>query len=734
VAAVVTFESVWISGPSRSGKTTELLKCFRHLMDLWSETRKTDPLPRNQNSPLWAEPPILVLGATGDNRLELAQRLDEATGNRYAVKSTTPLGFFQEEVSLFWPMLIESLNLQAQYPLQLRPETEQELATLLWRPHLDEENWPWVGVNEYRLVRNTLDLMQLAAFAGIEAEQIPDILQLGLPDEPSPGLWKGLASLQSRWRQWCLQRGLLSYGIICELYWRYLLPNRTYQSHLLRRYRWVLADDVDEYPAIARHLFDFLLDRGVVGAFTFNPEGGVRLGLGADQNYLGGLPVGRTGRSAQPSLRTIELSPPEAGMGAAGRDGVVELVMSGVGGDDLDALLGDFAPEASWGERGASGVHPQKKVFSIQTVSRGEMLRQMTGKIAEAVRQGVAPEEIAIVAAGLDEIARYTIIQSLNRYGVPAYSLNDQRPLASSPIIRALLTLLAVIYPGLGRLVDRDAVAEMLVILSGHPRKQPAIDPVRAGLLADRCYVPAIESSGDTTYRPQLLPVTAFARWDRVGYGATTAYDQILQWLTEQRHQLEQRLIANPRIVLDRASQKFLLSDHHLPFDQLAALRELMETAAHYWEVLERLNRHDHQVPEYVTVGQFIQMLRQGTVTANPFPVTTGIQKGVTIANIYQYRVTRCHHSWHFWIDVGSPLWSQGGAASLFGSQLFLQEWSGKAWTAEDEQQADAERLRRILLDLLLRVGDSLYLCHSDLSASGQEQTGPLLAFVNAII
>lgn len=722
------FESVWISGPSRSGKTTELLKCFRQWVDLWRESKKTDPSLVNQN----AQPPMLVLAATGDNRLELAPRLDEATGRRYEVKSTTALGFFQEEVSLFWPMLIESLSLQAQYPLRLRPETEQELATALWRPHLDEQNWPWKGVNEYRLVRNTLDLMQLAAFAGIEAEQIPEMLRLGLADEPSPGLWQGLAWLQSRWRQWCLQRGLLSYGIICELYWRYLLPNPIYQGHLLGRYRWVLADDVDEYPAIARHLFDFFLDRGVVGAFTFNPEGGVRLGLGADQNYLGGLPVGR-------GIRRIELSPPR-GIGAW-RDEVVELVMSGVRGDALDALPGYFAPEESRGSWGASGGSPEKKVFSIQTVSRGEMLRQMTEKIAAAVRQGVPPEEIAIVAAGLDEVARYTIIQSLSRYGVPTYSLNDQRPLASSPIIRALLTLLALVYPGLGRLVDRDAVAEMLVILSGHPRKQAAIDPIRAGLLADRCYVSATELSPQGSYRPELLPVTAFPRWDRVGYGATAAYDHILQWLTEQRQQLEQGLTANPLIVLDRASQKFLLSDHHLPFDQLAALRELMETAAHYWEVRQRLNHHKNEVPEHVTVGQFIKMLRFLTVTANPFPVTTGVQKGVTLANIYQYRLSRCHHSWHFWIDVGSPLWSQGGAASLFGSQLFLQEWSGKAWTAEDEQQADTERLRRILLDLLLRVGEPvgrrsprLYLCHSDLSTSGQEQTGPLVAFVNAII
>ena len=51
------------------------------------------------------------------------------------------------------------------------------------------------------------------------------------------------------WRKWCLERGLLTYGLIYELYWRYLLPNPKYQQHLTNRYQAVFADDVDDYPS-----------------------------------------------------------------------------------------------------------------------------------------------------------------------------------------------------------------------------------------------------------------------------------------------------------------------------------------------------------------------------------------------------------------------------------------------------------------------------------------------------
>jgi hypothetical protein len=160
-------------------------------------------------------------------------------------------------------------------------------------------------------------------------------------------------------------------------------------------------------------------------------------------------------------------------------------------------------------------------------------------------------------------------------------------------MIRALLTLLALVYPGLGRLVDRDAIAEMLVVLS---RKQevrglevensltPYIDPVRAGLLADYCYSPDPE-------QPRLLPVESFSRWDRLGLRATTAYSEIVQWLEIQRSQQQQRLIPSCVVVLDRAIQKFLWNGSNLPYDELSALRELMETAQHYWEVDGRLRQ-----------------------------------------------------------------------------------------------------------------------------------------------
>lgn len=716
----MSHQPIWVSGPTQSGKTRYLINQFCALLDSSIQDKGT-------GAKATETPTALVLAAIGDNRLDLVDRLTAATQGKYPFYSSTPLGFFQEEVLLFYPLLVQQLDLRAQFPLRLAPENEQELATRLWRSELDMAIAQHAAIPEPRLVRRVLDLMQLAALAGIELEDIPAMLEQGLSgqDHELPLAPATVGELLQRWQTWCLERGFLTYGIIAGLYWRYLLPHPTYQHHLTQRFQWVLADDVDEYPAIARSLFEVLLDAGAMAVFTYNPDGAVRLGLGADPNYLEGL-------AARCWVEHLSDRPVSC-LGNDLDDSVVQLV--------TDPFFFSSLPEA---------------FQALQTTSRAQLLRRTTEIIVAAIQtQQVQPREVAIIAPGLDAITRYSLTEILTRQGIPVESLHDQRPLTTSPTIRALLTLLTLVYSGLGRLVDRDAVAEMLVVLSRkveRPRQAgvenqqasllppaerdnplhslvPAIDPVRAGLLADCCFVPHPD-------RPRLLPATTFPRWDRLGYQATTAYEDLLRWIEVQQSQLEQRLIPNAITLLDRAIQFFLLGGSALPFDQLAALRQLIETAQHYWEISERLRQSDRaDLPASMTVSRFIQLLRSGAVTANPYPVRAigPASNAVTLANVFQYRASRRSHRWQFWMDAGSPRWLSGVDA-LFGAPLFLQEWSGRPWTGADMMQANEHRLRRILLDLLGRVSDRVYLCHSDLATNGQEQTGVLLSLVNAAI
>ncbi|MGB3404313.1 MAG: recombinase family protein [Microcoleaceae cyanobacterium] len=706
---------IWIIGESRSGKTTHLIEQLqrfdKHL------TPSSQILPQT----------ALIFAANSQNRMKLADRIWETTAGNIAFHSTTPLGFFQDEVILFWPLLVESLNLRAQFPLRLRPETEQELAARLWSQDIESGNLSLWRINPERKVRQTLDILQLAALSNVPLDDIPTILEQGfaLPDAPE-GLYTDIKELLIRWRSHCLEQGFLTYGILCELYGQHLLPHPTYQQHLMRRYPVVLADDVDEYPAVTRSLFEFMLDRGAMSAFTYHPEGSVRLGLGADPEYL---------QELQQRCQTEVLS----SSSQRWRMSVSEWVE----GNTYTPDFSDIPVE----------------MLTLRTTARGDLLRQTADLIIKAVQTDqVQPHEIAVIAPGLDAIARYSLRQLLAHAGIAVDSLQEQRPLISSPMVRALLTLFAFVYPGLGRWINREAVAEMLVVLSYpipttqtvdsaaseesvtenwllnddlHQKpsfsSHPAIDPVRAGLLADHCYCP------DPT-QPQLLDITAFPRWDRLGYQGTQAYQQIRQWIEIQYDQQQSRLLLSPVSLLDRAIQRFFIPTRILGVDQLAILRELMETALHYWQVDSRLHPQTTGNFSSSAIAEFIQLLRRGVVSANPYPVAnTGVRpSGVTLGTIFQYRAHRLSHRWHFWLDAGSALWLSGGASQLWGAPLFLHQQLRQAWTTIDSQNADLDRLRRILLDLLSRVSDRLYLCHSDLAVNGSDQLGPLLPWIQA--
>lgn len=677
--------SLWIAGTSRTGKTSRLVEEFYR----WVRKQLVKPkikVPANLTSA------ILVFAANNQNRRELSDRLVLSVDGTYPVVCKTPVGFITDEVMLFFPLIFEDLKLKAQFPLRLRPETEQELATQLWRNEPD-----WLELceldHEYRLVRQTLDLMQLAGASGVPTEDIAVMLLQGLSAHnlgSDRQLEQRMGELLLSWRSWCLDRGLLTYGLIYELYWRYLLPNPKYQGHLNSRYQAVFADDVDDYPAIARDLFEVMLDRGAVGVFTYNPHGKTRLGLNADPDYLAGL----ASRCHQE-----QLTPSTPNLSMAFADMAVKLV--------TETAYLVSAPET---------------IQSIQTISRAELLRQTAEIIIQAVQQGLKPSQIAIIAPGLDEIARYSLIEILAAKNIAVTPLNEQRPIISSPQVRSLLTLLGLVYSNLGRLVERDAIAEMLIVFS-----KSQIDPVRAGLIADYCYQYLPEY-------PCLSPVETFPRWDRLGHQATNAYQKIVSWIEGSKIRQQQQSFLTPTILLSEAIEHFLTSSS-LTSDRLAILRELMETAQHFWEIDRRLRQNEPSFQtQTATVAQFIQLLRRGTITANPRPLRQFSPKkeAVTLATVFQYRQERSSHRWQFWLDASSPLWSQGGAATLFAAPLFLKQWTGKTWMPEDEYAQDRERLERILRDVMARATEKIFLCHSDLGVNGTEQTGALLPLVHA--
>ncbi len=670
--------NLWIEGGSRSGKTERVVQQFCD----WAETdfaKKANPQAASQK--------VLVLTVDSEQRRKLSDHLIVTTHGRYPVTAVTPLSFFRDEVRLFWTLLVKNLNLKAQFPLLLRVENEQELTNQVWKDRLEMGTLQRSGIGQERLVRRLLDLFLLAAYSGREITEIPTILNAGIETNPLESAldngeqnslstssvleqWQEIGEALQEWRDYCWERGLLTYGIITDLFAHHLLPNLQYQRRLKQRFQYMIVDRADEMPAITCDLCKFLLQNGAQGMVTFNPDGSARLGLGGDPEYW---------QEIKSECEVIKLPHAQNTLG-----------------DEIGASVLEVVREPI-----LQFIEPYPQVYAIESVSRAKLFRNVAETIASAIASGeIKANEIAIIAPGLDNIAKYAIAEILRKKEINVNPLNDQRPLSYSAQVRSLLTLITLVYPNLGKLVSRDHIAEMLVVLI------EAIDPVRAGMLADYCFAPHPE-------HPQLLASETYNQWNRLGYEATQAYAQLRKWIEQQSPK------DTPLLFIDRAIQAFF-KPRKLSYESTSTLQSLIETAQYYWQLGYRLDQEDPIILE-----NFIQLIRQGTVTANPYAPNLP-QDSVVLATIFQYRMARLSHRWQFWLDASSDLWLQGGAASLFGAPLFLKGWHGKLWTTEDQSKADMQRLEKLIRDLLDRTDERLYLCHSELSTNGQIQNGVL--------
>ena len=664
-------QAIWWTGVAGSGKSDRLVQTYVRWVDEGADSRT-----------------IFAFSASSELRTQLAAELQAATRNRAIVQAFTPIGFFQREVLLYWPLLQDQLGLLARFPLTIAPENEQELADKLFSSEIEAGQIAVEGFSRERIVRHIIDNLQLAASAGLPVEAIGERLLQSRGEGGSirAEVLAKVGELAERFRTALLSQGLLTYSLMTELYGQHLLPNRLYRQQLLQRCRWAIADDVDEYPALMGALFDLLLHEGVPCQFSFNTEGAVRLGYGADPAALESLSCYCTVNSLEPT-RGLE---PEC--------------------EAMLAVLAD--PAAAWDEVAA----PLSNLQLLQTSTRRELLRTVADVAIAAVRDGdVRAEEMAIVGPGLDPVGVYTLRTLLEAADIPVRLLDNSRPLQASPLMRALLTLVALVYPGCGHLLSPEPIAEMLVVASNRQ-----IDPVRAGLLSDSCFVPQVD-------RPQLLNVGADPRRDRLGAKASAAYQPISRWVQQQQ---QAPLKPLPEFLQEALRQFWLEQELDLP--QVSTYRAAIEAAQRYEAVAQRLG----QPPE--TVGRsFYELLASGAVTAKPdvSDLDARLRPGIVLGTIYQYRMARLSHRWQFWLDAGSSLWNS--AYSSFGSfqlknpYLFLQEWQGDVWSPERTQQVLDEGLERVLADLTHRCSASIILCHSDLSIAGSEQTGPLLPIVD---
>jgi len=107
----------------------------------------------------------------------------------------------------------------------------------------------------------------------------------------------------------------------------------------------------------------------------------------------------------------------------------------------------------------------------------------------------------------------------------------------------------------------------------------------------------------------------------------------------------------------------------------------------------------------------------------------------VLLAPAYTFLMSNRPVDYQFWLNVGGSGWWERVYQPLTHPHVLSRHWSPtRQWTDVEEFAARQQALHRLVLGLLRRCRQGVYLGLSELGEQGYEQQGPLLAALQRVL
>lgn len=572
-------------------------------------------------------------------------------------------GFAQQLITRHWPLVAERLGTTADAPEFLLFDLTQYLALALYR------RFPGalrrLTIREDRLVAQLIDTLDLAAAHGLDNDEAWRRTALGLRQPTDDPAMRAAADLAQRFRAYCSERGLLPFFLQIELF-DWLLGQPPVQAELPARYDLIAVDSLDELAPVAVTRLLELAGRAERALLTCSPDGGLRWLLGASVEHTLALGRGAVERGHLRALLLRQSNPPAVAQRIA------------VAGSLVDAAFGDQAqfPQTTPG-------------WTLHLAERpDEMAEQVTRLVAERVRHGVEPVQIALLAPSLDPLLTSELARRLAARDIRLHVERRAEALSDERHARACLTALRCL-PGADRPPSAVELADLVVTLTGG---NPIAAQRWARVLYDRRQG-LREAERFTTTLPYELD--AFLTW-RVALPETPAPADALQALA--KHVLS--LVERERAELE------------------AAAARLTRLAQRYTALLPELGG-TRALPAFLRLASSPLVASRD---AGRLPVG-----GVSLATPYTFLAGGRAVAVQCWLDVASPSWAWPAAQLLCNPQALAAQLAAELGDLAAEERFRVAQLRRLLRNLAARCEGELHAFAARNAPDDSQLDGPLL-------
>ncbi|MCL4527955.1 MAG: hypothetical protein M1282_00900 [Chloroflexi bacterium] len=651
---------------------------------------------------------LLASGISGDSILILTPQrtLQEPylkiiqSPERIAGGEVTPAtvgGLARRMVDLFWPLAADKAGFAHpdRPPVFLTLETAQYYMAHIVRPLLDQGYFESVTIDHNRLYSQIIDNLNKSAVVGFPFTEIGSRLDSAWIGDPGQRrIYQDAQDCATRFREFCLQNNLLDFSLQLEIFLNHLWPNPLVRDYLVKSYRHLIYDNIEEDIPRAHDLIREWLPQFDSALLIYDESAGYRRFLGADVDTAFALR----------ELCDEQITFDESLVVSAG----IAILSNSL----VESIAPDLTPHPPL--RYGEGAQGERSLEIITSRFYPELLDTIVEQIRALLsNNGLPASDIVILAPYLSDALRFAITSRLEARGIPWRTHRPSRSLHDEPASRALLTLAALAHPHWNVRPSKFDVAYALKLALD-------MDLVRAQLLAEIVY--RIKDFTLSTF-DQINP----EKQERITFTFGNHYSNLRDWILNYRE--------DQPLPLDHFLRRFfgeILSQpgfgFHRNLDAARVAASLIESVRKFRLAMEPsfVNR-DH--PDFDFGKEYFAVLQEGVIAAQYLESwKSENEETVLVAPAYTFLMMNRPVTVQFWLDVGASGWYERLDQPLTHPQVLSREWpAGRQWTFADEEQTDQQTMARLASGLLHRCRERLYLGISNLGESGFEQRGELL-------
>lgn len=605
-------------------------------------------------------------------------------------------GLARRMIELFWPLVGEAAGFAhpERPPVFLTIETAQYHMARIVRPLLEEGFFESLTMDRHRLYAQILDDLNKAATVGFPHTEIGARLDAAWFGDPAQRrVYADAQECANRFRAYCLEHNLLDFSLQVEIFWKILWRTPECHSYLVKTYRHLIYDNVEEDVPVAHDLIQEWLPDFDSALILYDSDGGYRRFLGADP---------------QSARRLADLC-----------DAHHALSQSRVVSEEIASLsqtLTAFLLPSSEGKEIERTCQQAIQILSGRFYP--EMLDAVVQEAARLIHEErVPPEEIVILAPYLSDALRFSLTSRLDEVGVPWRSHRPSRSLRDEPATRCLMTLARLAHPAWNMPPARREVAYALM------QAIEGLDLVRAHLLSEIVYRPREASlSSFDQIRPEVQ--------ERITFVLGSRYTRLREWLLAYRAGAPLPLDHFLRHLFGEVLSQPGFGFHH-NFDAARVTASLIESVQKFRWAIEAAEETSDE--SRLALGrEYLLTLEEGVIAAQYLTAWQPEENdAVLVAPAYTFLLMNRPVRVQFWLDIGSHGWVERVYQPLTHpyvlSRAWMQQEAGRVWTDADEIAANREMLIRLVNGLLRRCRERIYACVTNLGEQGFEQRGPLL-------